>query len=224
MSLTGNLRVPNLVGVIQLVCMERAAARLRIQAGARAGGIYFANGEAVHAEFEGLEGDPAFERILSMEGGAFELTYGAVPPRQTITQPAEAMLLDLFRRKDEAKRALNNGLGTLTRALVAPGLARGLILVERDGTILTEQQVADPEGCARTITEIVREVEGISTPLRLGPIDRIWVHAPDGRCFVVIPYGPRWVGIEAERGPAGRRLGAALDQVLGAGGREPAEE
>lgn len=224
MSLTGNLRVPNLVGVIQLVCLERAVARLHVRAGAREGHIYFADGQAVHAEFEDLLGDAAFERILSIEGGAFELTYGTVPPRQTITQPVEAMLLDVFRRKDEAKRALSNGLGTLTRALVAPGLARGLILVEHDGTILTEQKMADPEACARLVADIVREVEGIGTSLRLGAVERVWVHAPDGRCLAVIPHGPRWVGIEAERGPAGRRLAAALDEVLAGAGRAPAEE
>lgn len=224
MSLTGNLQVPNLIGVIQLVCLERAVARLSVQAGAREGVIYFASGEAVHAEIEGLEGTAAFERILDIEGGAFELTYGAIPPRHSITQPVEAMLLDAFRRKDEARRALGNGLGTLTRALIAPGLARGLILVEQDGTILTEQKMAEPEGCARLIAEILRETEGIGTALRLGPVGRIWVHAPDGRCLVVIPYGPRWVGIEGERGPAGRRLGAVLDEVLAMAGRGPAEE
>lgn len=224
MSLTGSMRVPNLAGVIQFLCLERAAARLRVKDGARAGAIYFANGEAVHAEFEDLEGDPAFQRILSVEGGAFELEYGAVPPRRTITQPVAALLLCHFHRQDESKRVLNNGLGTLVRALIDPGLARGLILVESDGTILTQQQVSDPGGCARLIAQLVREVEGIGTLLRLGPIRRAWVHTPDGQCTVVTPYGGRWVGIQAERGPAGRRLGAVLDEVLGGRGAKPAEE
>ncbi len=218
MSLTGHLQVPDLVGVIQLVCLEHRAAHLRVGEGARAGSLYFAGGKVVHAEFEGLEGEPAFHRLAIVQGGAFELTYDVPAPRQTITRTVQALLLDTFHRQDERARAPQNGLGTLASAVLEPGLARGLVLVERDGTILTQEHLADAEARARLIARLVREAEGIGTLLRLGALRRAWVHASDGRCFIMAPYGPRWVGIEAEGGPAGRRLEAALDQVLSAGG------
>lgn len=225
MSLTGNLHVPDLVGVIQLVCLEGRPAHLRVREGERAGSLYFADGKVVHAEFEGLEGEPAFQRLVGVQGGAFELEYGTPSPRQTITRPVQALLLDACRRRDEGERAQSNGLGTLARAAIEPGLARGLVLVEKDGTIVSQQDLPDPGARARLIARLVREAEGIGGLLRLGTVRRAWVHAPDGRCFVMTPYGARWVGIEAEGGPAGRRLEAALDQVLGAGGgRGPAAE
>lgn len=225
MSLTGNLHVPDLVGVIQLVSLEGRTAHLRVREGARAGSLYFADGKVVHAEFEGLEGESAFQRLVWVQGGAFELEYGTAPPRRTITRPVQALLLDACRSRDEGERGQNNGLGTLARGTIEPGLARGLVLVEKDGTILSQQDLADPEARARLIARLVREAEAIGGLLRLGAVRRAWVHAADGRCFVMAPYGPRWVGIDAEGGPAGRRLEAALDQVLGAGGeREPAVE
>ena len=225
MSLTGHLHVPDLVGVIQLVCLERRVAHLRVGEGARAGSLYFADGKVVHAEFEGLEGESAFERLIGVQGGAFELEYGTAPPRHTITRPVQALLLDACRRRDEGERGQNNGLGTLARAAIEPGLARGLVLVEKDGTVVSQQDLPDPEARARLIARLVREAEGIGALLRLGALRRAWVYPSNGPCFIVAPYGPRWVGIEAEGGPAGRRLEAALDQILSAsGGRGPAEE
>ena len=225
MSLTGSLHVPDLVGVVQLVCLEGRAAHLRVREGARAGSLYFADGKVVHAEFEDLEGEPAFQRLIGVQGGAFELEYGTAAPRETITRSVQALLLDACRRRDEGEQGQNNGLGSLARAAIEPGLARGLVLVEKDGTVLSQQDLADPKATARLIALLVREAEGIGELLRLGAIRRAWVHAPDGRCLVVAPHGPRWVGIDAEGGPAGRRLEAALDQVLGAGGgRGPAAE
>lgn len=214
MALTGNLHVPDLVGVIQLVCLERRTAHLRVLNRARIGSIYFAAGQAVHAQFEELEGEAAFQRILQLEGGVFELEYGTAAPRRTIARSTQALMLEVLRRQDEKGQPAHDVAETLARALVGPGLSTGLVVAEQDGTLVAQHQLADPEGRARLIAHLLREAEGMGGPLRLGAVRRVRLYAPDNRTFVAVPYGPRWLGLEAERGPAERKLEAAVEQVL----------
>jgi hypothetical protein len=222
MSLKGSLAVPNLSGLIQLVSLERLVARLRVQQGARAGCLYFADGAVVHAEFEGLEGEPAFQSILNLEGGAFELEPNVPSPRQTLDRPVEALLLDACRRRDEVDRAHNNGLGTLTKAVIEPGLARGLLLVEPDGCILFQHNLPDAERYAAAIARLDHEGKQIGGLLKLGDLRRGRIQSSDGGSLVLLRYNDRWVGVKAAPGMA-RRLDAALDHIA-AGGPEPAVE
>ena len=222
MPLKGSLAVPNLAGLIQLVSLERLVARLRVQQGSRSGCLYFADGAVVHAEFEGLEGEPAFQSILNLDGGAFELEPNVRSPRQTLERPVEALLLDACRRKDEVDRAHNNGLGTLTKAVIEPGLARGLLLVEPDGCILFQHNLPDAERYAAAIAHVDKDGESIGALLKLGGLRRGRIHSADGSSLVLLRYNNRWVGVKAAPGMA-RRLDAALDHIA-AGGPEPAPE
>jgi hypothetical protein len=223
MALEGNFQVVSPAGVIQLVCLERRTAHLRVQEGTRAGGLYFVDGEVVHAEFDGLEGEPAFIRIVQVEGGNFTLEDGAAAPRRTVNRPAQFLLLEASRRQDEDARTEADGLVSLTRALLEQGLARGFILVGRDGFLHSRHQMADAEARARLIARLLPEAEAIGGALRLGALRRAWLYAAEGRAFAVAPYGARWVGVEAKGGPAGGRLAAALDRALPGGGGSAGE-
>ncbi|HWP35118.1 MAG TPA: DUF4388 domain-containing protein [Thermodesulfobacteriota bacterium] len=220
MALTGNLHVPDLLGVIQLVCLERRTAHLRVRDGTRSASVYFEAGQAVHAQYETLEGEPAFQRILAIEGGVFELEDGVPPPRRTIVRPTQALLLESLHCQDETAQPGPGAVAALARALVEPGLARGFVLADPDGTVGGHYELPDPAAQGRLLAHLVREAQAAGAPLRLGALRRARLYGPGGRLVLAVPYsGTQWLGLEAERGPGERRLEAALDRILS--GRAP---
>jgi CheY-like chemotaxis protein len=94
-----------LVDIIQMACLGRFTMSLTITRGDEAGLIYFQNGEIAHAEVGDVEGKEALYTILDWHEGRFNSQMGIIPPKETITDRWEHLLLDGMRRKDEAAAA-----------------------------------------------------------------------------------------------------------------------
>ena len=94
-----------LVDIIQMACLGRFTMSLTITKGDEAGLIYFQNGEIAHAEVGDIEGKEALYIILDWHEGRFNSQMGIIPPKETITDRWEHLLLDGMRRKDEATAA-----------------------------------------------------------------------------------------------------------------------
>jgi CheY-like chemotaxis protein len=94
-----------LVDIIQMACLGRFTMSLTITKGDEEGLIYFQNGEIAHAEIGDMEGKEALYTILDWHEGRFNSQMGIVPPKETITDRWEHLLLDGMRRKDEAAAA-----------------------------------------------------------------------------------------------------------------------
>jgi len=100
-----------LVDILQMGCLGKFTMALVVTQGEQEGVIYIDNGEIVHAEVDGMEGEEAFFAILDWEEGRFISHSGVLPPKKTITVPWERLLLEGVRRKDEevqkARRKVN---------------------------------------------------------------------------------------------------------------------
>lgn len=94
-----------LVDIIQMACLGRFTMSLTITRGEERGLIYFQNGEIAHAEVGDLEGKDALYTILDWNEGRFNSQMGITPPKVTITDRWEHLLLDGMRRQDEARAA-----------------------------------------------------------------------------------------------------------------------
>ena len=90
-----------LVDIIQMGCLGRFTMSLSISQGNEEGLIYFKNGEIVHAELSDLEGKEALNTMLGWNEGSFNSQMGISPPKETITEPWEHLLLEGMRRRDE---------------------------------------------------------------------------------------------------------------------------
>ena len=101
----GSVAGIELSDVIQLNCLSRATAALRVMATHQEGMIFFKEGNIVHAVCDTAEGEEAFYEILGFEQGTKESIAGAESPAVTITQGFESLLMEGFRRIDEAKRS-----------------------------------------------------------------------------------------------------------------------
>jgi len=94
-----------LVDIIQMACLGRFTMSLTITKGDEGGLIYFQNGEIAHAEVGDIEGKEALYIILDWNEGRFNSQMGIVPPKETITDRWEHLLLEGMRRQDDAKAA-----------------------------------------------------------------------------------------------------------------------
>jgi CheY-like chemotaxis protein len=93
----------SMVDLIQLECLSQNSLVLRIINGPLTSKIWILEGEVVDAEVDDLRGEPAFQRILSWRGGAFD-TLPAEPNRpRTILKSYNALLLESAQALDESR-------------------------------------------------------------------------------------------------------------------------
>lgn len=99
---TGMLRRVGLQDILQLECLARSSVVLEVRAGENRGLIYVKDGQIVHAEVGSQEGEEAFNRLLALGGGEFEMRPWAEPPRTTVSGSWEFLLMEAARSRDEA--------------------------------------------------------------------------------------------------------------------------
>nr|HRD05529.1 response regulator [Verrucomicrobiota bacterium] len=92
----------SLMDIVQMECLSRSSAVLRITNGALGGKIWIQDGELVDAEAPGLEGEAAFHRILSWKAGNFEMLPAEPSRPRQIYKPYNALLLESAQALDEA--------------------------------------------------------------------------------------------------------------------------
>jgi CheY-like chemotaxis protein len=158
-----------LVDIIQMACLGRFTMSLTVSRGNEVGLIYFKNGEIAHAEVGDLEGKKALLSMLEWNEGSFNSQMGISPPKETITDRWEHLLLEGTRRRDEAaaaeardstvllqeveeafedldkEAAIKELLGSLLRILASIEGFKKAIWVDTKGNVLT------PDG--KTFTE-----------------------------------------------------------------------
>jgi CheY-like chemotaxis protein len=102
----------NLVDIIQLECISQNSTVLKITNGPFTGKIWIENGELIDAVAENLEGEPAFQKILSWKTGAFEYLAAEPGKERKIFKSYNALLLETAQAFDEAKQDSAGKTGT----------------------------------------------------------------------------------------------------------------
>ncbi len=100
----------SLIDILQLLAYEKGTAKVEVSSPEGKGGIYVKDGRLVHAVFEEMEGQEAFDRILSLEGGSFSVRRGETAPKETMDEPLDAVLLRVVTAKDEASGEDTEGI------------------------------------------------------------------------------------------------------------------
>jgi hypothetical protein len=98
------VRLPTaqLADLIQINCLNRVRGVFRVCSGADEGHLFFANGQLVHADFDGAVGLDAVVKMLGLRGGSIEPCDRQWPAISTIDMGADALLLTAAQRLDEA--------------------------------------------------------------------------------------------------------------------------
>jgi len=99
----GNTSLP-LVDLLQVWSLNRFSGLISVESKGREGQLHFVEGEIVHAEAEGVEGEAAVRVILSWTDVGFEPFPNTTTLKRTIRKRVSHLLLDAHRQLDEARR------------------------------------------------------------------------------------------------------------------------
>ena len=182
----GMLRKVGLQDVIQMECLGRNSCVLEITNPQASGRLYIEDGSLIHATVGGSSGEKALQKLLSFEGGSFQLLPFEPPPQRTINGPWEFLLMEAARVRDET--AMKGSAGAPPAAMVpdAPEqvskvtVEETLICTEK-GELLYECECADVIARLVLLQNIAEQGAGIAGELPLGSFDRLELNLAAGR-------------------------------------------
>jgi CheY-like chemotaxis protein len=188
----GMLRRVGLQDVIQMECLGRNSSILEIQDRQMHGRIYIEDGKIIHAVAGDLTGEAAFQKLLSLEGGAFQLQPFEAPPARTIEGQWEFLLMEAARVRDEnaaqtpapepvAETAPPPFLEIPATTSEFPPRVVETLICSGQGAPLYEWQCADAKARVALLEEIARQASRLGRLLPLGNFDRLEIQLPASR-------------------------------------------
>ena len=116
------LTLPSFLQLLEAECKSCA---LRVTANGRVGYLYFCDGELFHAETGESSGEAAAYDILLWEAVKLQMAaLPATPPPKTLHDRLMGLLMEAFRRRDEAEEASRRA-GTATHSTTQPAVETG---------------------------------------------------------------------------------------------------
>jgi CheY-like chemotaxis protein len=184
----GMLRKVGLSDVIQMECLGRNSSVLEISNRQTRGRIYIEDGVIIHAAVGEANGEKAFQKILCLTGGSFQLLPFEKPAQRTIEGPWEFLLMEAARVRDEtASQPVTESEPPAeespVRAVPAVHIAETLIC-SGHGEILHNYQSANPAARTTLFKDVAQQAERMSQILPLGKFDRLEIQLANGRAIV----------------------------------------
>ena len=102
---SGTLRQVGLADVIQMECLGRQSLILEVRNARTRGQIFIEAGRIIHATAGKLTGEKAFQQLLALTGGQFQLQPFRSPPERTVAGTWEFLLMEAARVRDEKSAA-----------------------------------------------------------------------------------------------------------------------
>ncbi|MCP5053429.1 MAG: DUF4388 domain-containing protein [bacterium] len=94
----------DLVTVMQIINMEKKTSAIEIDIRGRTGMIYFIDGEIIHSEFDGLEGEASVSRLIHLSTGAIKVKALQARIERTIHTPFPRYIMNIMKSIDENRR------------------------------------------------------------------------------------------------------------------------
>jgi two-component system, chemotaxis family, protein-glutamate methylesterase/glutaminase len=146
-SFDGEMEGLQIADIIQLNCMARHNIAVFMSDGNKEGSIFFENGNIIHAESNGFEGEEALKDIINWPGGSFSTRKNIFSPKKTIQKKWEQLLIETFVSVDESARGdfiltddinLDQDITLDTRQETSAGNNRIRVLIVDDSKIITK--------------------------------------------------------------------------------------
>lgn len=209
----GMLRQVGLQDVIQMECLGRNSSILEVQNRLLTGRIYIEDGRIVHAVAGEATGEPAFQKLLSLSGGSFQLQHFEPPSQRTIDGQWEFLLMEAARVRDEMASetpateaaeepdALPVAEPSPTESKISLRVAETLVCGGQ-GKLLYEWQCADPNARVALMMEIGQLAGQVGRLLPLGKFDRLEIQLATSRAVAQVkPSRMVFVHVLTEGGP-----------------------
>jgi len=199
----------SLMDLIQIECLSRHEAVLRITRGSLEGRVWINGGNVIDAEVQDLRGEEAFKQIFGWKTGNFELLPGDPKRQRTIFNSYESLLLDSAQTLDESAaesatpqpQGETPGMATVLRPLAGVRGVESLLLLTGPGAF-ESWGVENAEEIAGWTHRVLAEFQKLGELLNAGPLRSVEA-AGSVRGVVLLPQD-------------GRELMAGLDRKLNA--------
>ena len=97
----GVLRRVGLQDVLQMECLSRNSSVLEVKTRNAQGAIFIQSGQIIHAEVGDRNGEEAFNYLMALSGGEFNLRPFTQPRTHSISAQWEFLLMEAARKRDE---------------------------------------------------------------------------------------------------------------------------
>jgi hypothetical protein len=200
----GVMRKVGLEDLIQLECMNCKSTLLEISNGKMRGRIYIERGEIIHADADGLFGEPALYKVLGLRGGQFSLKALEQPERRTIQGQWMQLLMEAAQQRDEEETKFITADGdadakgftfvpstSSQEEVVAMATMLGehphvneLVLIANEGDVLYSSKCPDSAARAAVCNELLEAAKSISTQLPVGEFHHLEILNDQSRTVI----------------------------------------
>jgi CheY-like chemotaxis protein len=188
----GMLRSVGLQDVIQMECLGRNSSVLDVNDGKQSGRIYIQDGRIIHAVIGTMTGEVAFQKVLSLSGGAFQLLPFERPPAQTIEGQWEFLLMEAARVRDETAPPPPDPAAKPAQMLETPpddGSPAHLmetLICSGQGKPFYQWQSPQANGRVELLKKISQYAARLGRLLPLGKFDRVEIQLFDSRAVAQV--------------------------------------
>jgi len=198
----GVLRRVGLQDVLQMECLSRNSSVLEVKTRQVQGLIYIEAGQIVHAQIGDRTGEDAFNYLMALAGGEFNLKPFTEPPQKTITGQWEFLLMEAARKRDEENEPPPQPAATsdLPDPFVSPHTQfipkpaepkpeplrpeiAEFVVLSAQGDVLYKWQCEDVNGRIGFLEFLSQRARQISQGLPLGDFERFEVHGSKSRAI-----------------------------------------
>jgi hypothetical protein len=199
----GVMRKVGLEDLIQLECMNCKSTLLEISNGKIRGRIYIERGEIIHADADGLIGEPALYKVLAFRGGQFSIKSLEQPERRTIQGQWMQLLMEAAQQRDEETTFITADAESEEKGftftpssssqeeVVAMATMLGehphvkeLVLIANEGDVLYSSKCPDSGARARVCNELLEAAKSISSQLPLGEFHHLEILNDQSRTVI----------------------------------------
>jgi predicted regulator of Ras-like GTPase activity (Roadblock/LC7/MglB family) len=217
MGIKGSLKDMSVADLIQTNCQDRKTARLLLRNGKKESRIFFTEGNIIHANTDGIEGEEAIFSVLEWKEGFFEMELGGKPPKISITSSWSGLLLEGARRIDE-KNETNKGkteknsekeaepMGKLDDILKEMGneipgyIASTLAGIDGINLAQNTRTRIDPEAITAQMTMLLRMIDEIFIKLGAGDLEDSLITSEKSYFLMrFLPGKQQYLGIAVDR-------------------------
>lgn len=217
----GVLRRVGIADVLQMECLARSSSVLEISNARMSGLIFVEQGQIVHAQVGDLTGEEAFNQLMGLSGGQFNLKPFSEPPARSISGSWEFLLMEAARKRDEAAEAAAPDAAAAALAAPLPPEAfkaasppvpaatataelrpviDEMLVCSAEGEVLHQWQCRNSAMWVNFFEFLSQRAQRVAQALPLGEFDRLEIQAAETRAVVIIGLD-RGVLVKSRREP-----------------------
>jgi CheY-like chemotaxis protein len=174
----------SLMDIIQMECLSKNSAVLKIANGPLNGRIWIHEGEVVDAETDPFTGEEAFRRIFAWKEGCFESLPGEPTRVRTIFESYHQLLLGTAQAHDESHsregKFLHNSPALASPLAEFPGVEFVLVLGGPDEKPLHFGAVEKAQPTANWSRQMFQQFRALGEKLGAGPLQEMAAHGTRG--------------------------------------------